>query len=174
MVAQFLTPDQFSMACDALPLVSIDLVITSPHRQLLLGQRNNAPARNYWFTPGGRIRKNEPLNDAKSRIAQGELGLSASVWEGATLMGAFDHFYPDSSFSPKVSTHYVNLPHWVKLEDKDIQHLTLPHGPHEQHAQWRWFNLADVESDPSVHPYARAYATWVAQQIEIAAPPVAN
>src|SRR5450830_138978 len=43
--------------------------------QLLLGRRINAPARGWWFTPGGRIRKNEALVQAR-------------------LMGAWDPFYP--------------------------------------------------------------------------------
>ncbi|WP_286745065.1 NUDIX domain-containing protein, partial [Aquabacterium sp. UBA2148] len=52
---------QFAQACEALPLVSIDLVLTDESNRLLLGLRRNAPARGWWFTPGGRIRKNEPL-----------------------------------------------------------------------------------------------------------------
>ena len=30
-------------------------------------------------------------------------------------MVAWDHFYPDSAFSPNVSTHDVHAPHWLPL-----------------------------------------------------------
>jgi len=155
---------QFSAACAALPLVSIDLVLTNTDGQLLLGLRNNAPARGWWFTPGGRIRKNEPLAHAKLRIARDELGLPASALERATPMGAWDHFYPDSAFDPKVSTHYVNLPLWLQLTPDEEKHLQLPQGTSEQHARWQWFALDQAETDRAVHDYVRVYAKWVTQR----------
>jgi colanic acid biosynthesis protein WcaH len=165
MNAPLLTSAQFSEACNALPLVSIDLVITTTEGQLLLGKRNNAPARNFWFTPGGRIRKNEALTAAKGRIAHDELGLPASVWERATLMGAWDHFYEDSAFSPEVSTHYVNLPHWLQIGDDEKNLLQLPQGPNEQHSSWQWFNLAEIETEKTVHQYARSNAKWIVDRL---------
>lgn len=156
---------EFSAACAALPLVSIDLVVTNTKGQLLLGLRNNAPARGCWFTPGGRIRKNEALADAKLRVAQDELGLPAAVMERALPMGAWDHFYPDSAFDPKVSTHYVNLPLWLALTPSEEKHLQLPQGRGEQHARWQWLALDQAASDAAVHAYVRVYAKWVMQQL---------
>lgn len=154
---------EFSAACAALPLVSIDLVLTNTRGQLLLGLRNNAPARGCWFTPGGRIRKNEALADARRRVAHDELGLPASVIERAIPMGAWDHFYPDSAFDPKVSTHYVNLPLWLILTRDEEKHLRLPQGDGEQHASWQWLALDQAATDGSVHDYVRVYAKWVTQ-----------
>jgi len=60
----------FSTACAALPLVSIDLIVIrqgDQGRELQLGLRNNRPVQGWWFTPGGRIRKNEPLASALQR-----------------------------------------------------------------------------------------------------------
>lgn len=161
MSAPLLPSAQFSLACAALPLVSIDLVLTNVDGQLLLGKRNNAPARDFWFTPGGRIRKNEPLAHAKLRIARDELGLPASALERAMLMGAWDHFYSDSAFDPVVSTHYVNLPLWVQLTREEETTLQLPQGPSEQHSQWQWLPLSQAKEDQTVHQYVRAYAQWV-------------
>lgn len=161
MSASSLPVAQFAEACAALPLVSIDLVLTNADGQLLLGKRNNAPARDFWFTPGGRIWKNEALNNAKLRIAHDELGLPASVLGRAILMGAWDHFYPDSAFDPNVSTHYVNLPHWLEVSSEEVSSLQLPQGPKEQHASWQWLPLDEVAIDRSVHPYVHIYAQWV-------------
>jgi colanic acid biosynthesis protein WcaH len=165
MDASFLTPTQFSEACKALPLVSIDLAITTPDKQLLLGKRINAPARDTWFTPGGRIRKNEPLTNAKQRIAYDELGLHASVLERATLMGTWDHFFQDSAFSPETSTHYVNLPHWLEISEHEKLNIQLPKGPGFQHSHWHWFDLDAIEKEATIHPYARIYAKWITSEL---------
>ena len=89
---------QFQQAVAALPLVSVDWVLTNPAGELLVGQRLNAPARGAWFTPGGRIRKGEPLAAALRRVAAEELGLAderaGALAQRGEPMGAWDHFYP--------------------------------------------------------------------------------
>ena len=162
-VAASLSTYEFAAAVEALPLVSVDWVVTNPDDQLLLGQRMNAPARGWWFTPGGRIRKNEPLAQASLRVGSDELGLAPDLGlqllGKARLMGAWDHFYLDSAFSTSVSTHYVNLPHWLPLSWNEVARLKLPTGV--QHSAWQWLQLGDAAQDPLVHPYVRPYAAWV-------------
>jgi colanic acid biosynthesis protein WcaH len=130
----FLLSTEFERAVGALPLVSVDWVLLNPAGQLLLGQRRNAPARYWWFTPGGRVRKNEPLNLCLQRVAFDELSLKAGDLHGAKLMGVWDHFYDESAISTQVSTHYVNLPHVLQLPDT----LDLNTLPLDQHCAWRW------------------------------------
>jgi len=65
----WLADSEFANAVNALPLVSVDLVVVNPTGQILLGLRRNAPARHWWFTPGGRVRKNEPLSACLRRVA---------------------------------------------------------------------------------------------------------
>jgi len=136
-VAPSLLAHEFASAVAALPLVSVDWVVTNPDGKLLLGQRINAPARGWWFTPGGRIRKNEALVQALQRVTREELGLApdfcGQLLGKARLMGAWDHFYPDSAFSPSVSTHYVNLPHWLPLSWAEVALFKLPMG---EQTQW--------------------------------------
>ena len=73
----WLDEGEFVSAVNALPLVSVDLVVLNATGQMLLGLRRNAPARGWWFTPGGRVRKNEPFEECLQRVAMTELGLSA-------------------------------------------------------------------------------------------------
>ena len=157
--SQWLSEDVFSSACAALPLVSIDLMITRPGnqgRELLLGLRNNRPAQGWWFTPGGRIRKNEPLPTALRRVAQDEIGLNLEWLNRAELLGAWDHFYPDSAFNPHISTHYVNLPYALHLSAEDAQNLKPPTGADVQHQSWKWISIAEAQGDQKVHEYVRA------------------
>ena len=102
-----LKPEEFLRIVDATPLVSIDLIVRNERGEVLLGQRRNRPAQHCWFVPGGRIWKNERVQEALQRIAQRELGVAL----GATrLLGAYDHIYDDNFLgAPGVNTHYVVL-----------------------------------------------------------------
>jgi colanic acid biosynthesis protein WcaH len=160
----FLPVKIFSQSVEALPLVSIDLCVTDAAGNLLLGKRNNAPARDWWFTPGARIRKNEPIAHALTRVMVDELALPVECTASATLMGAWDHFYPDSAFDTGISTHYVNLPHWLRLTEAQIALMRLPHGPGEQHASWQWLPLAQAAQDAAIHAYVQVYARWLLER----------
>jgi colanic acid biosynthesis protein WcaH len=152
---------QFQQAVAALPLVSVDWVLTNPAGELLVGQRLNAPARGAWFTPGGRIRKGEPLAAALRRVAAEELGLAeeraATLARRGELMGAWDHFYPDAAFTPTVPTHYVNLPYAARLTEAEVKALQLPVG--EQHGHWQWLPLASAAE--RVHEHVKPYVAWL-------------
>lgn len=156
--SQWLSEEIFSSACAALPLVSVDLMITRLGNQgleLLLGLRNNRPAQGWWFTPGGRIRKNERLLSALCRVAQEEIGLNLEWLSRAQLLGAWDHFYPDCAFEAGVSTHYVNLPHALHLTEDEAQSVQPPSGLGQQHQTWMWMPVEQACTDERVHDYVR-------------------
>ncbi len=166
-LSPLLSEKVFKQSVTALPLVSIDLCVTDAAGNLLLGKRNNAPARHWWFTPGARIRKNEPIAHALVRVLHDELALPVACAAGAILMGAWDHFYPDSAFDPNIATHYVNLPHWLRLTDAQVAGMRLPQGPGEQHAAWQWLSLVQAAQDPATHPYVKVYARWLLESTGI-------
>jgi colanic acid biosynthesis protein WcaH len=145
----------FSQAVDALPLVSIDLLVVNAQEELLLGLRRNRPARDWWFSPGARIRKNEELEQVLERIWLEELGQTQAM-PPVQLLGASDHMYADSAFSDEVPTHYVNLPYLVLLPAETV--LTTEALPQDQHSQWQWMPLEQAANDTKVHTYVRAYA----------------
>lgn len=155
---QWLSEQVFSSACAALPLVSIDLMITRPShqgRELLLGLRNNRPAQGWWFTPGGRIRKNEALATALRRVAREEIELPVEWLDRAQLLGASDHFYQDSAFEPDVSTHYVNLPYALHLTEREAQAVQPPSGQGHQHQTWVWIPVEQARTEERVHENVR-------------------
>ena len=141
------------------PLVSIDLCLICDDK-LLLGKRNNHPLKGQWFTPGGRIYKNETWQHALLRIVKAELGLCDIGVEDFALMGIWDHFYKNSALDQNTSTHYVNLPHYVWFQSEP--EITLDN----QHCEFRWFDLAVVSSDKKFDLYMRKYATRLLNNIE--------
>ena len=65
----------FKTVIDSAPLISIDIILKKDDK-LLLGRRVNKPAKNYFFSPGGRIHKNETIKNALMRIAKKELNIN--------------------------------------------------------------------------------------------------
>ncbi len=148
----------FKTVIENIPLVSLDLCLVCDG-QVLLGKRTNEPLKGEWFTPGGRIHKNETWQDALLRIVKAELGLCDTAVESFSLMGVWDHFYNDSALDQNTSTHYVNLPHYAEFKSKPQIALD------DQHGEFKWFDLAVVSSDQKSHPYIRNYASWLLNKI---------
>ncbi|MFQ5507855.1 MAG: GDP-mannose mannosyl hydrolase [Leptospirillia bacterium] len=139
------------------PLVSIDLVVTNARGEVLLGLRNNAPARGFWFVPGGRILKGETLPAAFARIARAELGLVLD-YADAALLGVYEHHYDDNfADAPGIGTHYVVLAHRVRLPEGDQISAD------DQHGVLSWWSTGRMGSEPTVHENSRAYLTALAE-----------
>ena len=149
----------FKTVIENTPLVSIDLCLIC-NGQILLGKRSNEPLKGTWFTPGGRIHKNETWQGALLRIAEVELGLSGIAVEDFSLMGVWDHFYNNSALDQNTSTHYVNLPHYAGFQSEP--EITLD----DQHAEFEWFDLSVVADDEKFHRYMRQYASWLIKKMD--------
>lgn len=109
----------------------------------------NAPAKGYYFTPGGRIFKNESISDAISRISTNELGLTLSD-QDIKFHGVYEHFYHDSFMSSTITTHYIVLAYHVLLSKQ-------PELPTNEHSDYRCFTLSDLMTHPEVHTYVKDY-----------------
>ena len=133
------------------PLVSIDLIIENSKGQVLVGMRNNEPAKGFWFVPGGRILKNETIADAFERVIKAELGIDAD-YARAEFIGAFNHMY-DTNFAQQqgFGTHYVVLAYRIKLNDEvDIT-------ADDQHSELLWLDKDQLLNNEKVHPHTKAY-----------------
>jgi len=58
--------EEFLQAIRLMPLFLMALVVLDDKRELLVGKRVYAPAKKWWFVPGGRVFKNETLHEAFS------------------------------------------------------------------------------------------------------------
>lgn len=139
------------------PLVSVDLVCEDPQGRVLLGWRENRPARHSWFVPGGAIRKDERVAQALARVLRDELGLAVipETLPPLESLGTWQHLYPDDNFAdePGTSTHYVVLAWRLRLDAAQAAALR----PDAQHERLRWFSREALMADAQVHPNTRAY-----------------
>lgn len=150
--ATFLEPDVFATVVANTPLISIDLVVKDIQGRVLLGHRNNRPAKGCYFVPGGRIAKDEPLKDAFARLCKVELGLSKAMSD-CKYLGLYEHFYKDSALSEDISTHYVVNAFIVQL-DVAGEELSLPL---DQHDQYLWLSEAELLARDDVHLHSKWY-----------------
>jgi colanic acid biosynthesis protein WcaH len=133
------------------PLVAVDFLVFDTGGSVLMGKRNNAPARGTWCVPGGRIRKGETIAQAVARKLREELGL-ADLPE-LTWHGIYEHFYPDSSFDESVSTHYVALVFSFVLHDATALQAC------SQHDELRFFSKKEFMTSPDVPDEMKVYLT---------------
>ncbi len=136
------------------PLVSLDFLVENTKGEFLLGMRTNRPAKDYWFVPGGRILKNETLDEGFNRLTKTELGLEISLKQ-AQYHGLYEHFYPDNVFADEpefqhISTHYIVNVFRVKL-------LVQAELPLRQHNAYKWFMPEQLLQDKQVHEYSKWY-----------------
>ena len=150
----FLEETVFSQVVASTPLISIDLILKSPDNLILLGERLNKPAQGFWFVPGGRVYKNESLDNAFVRITETELGSSFSR-PNSQFLGVYEHFYNDSQFGAHLSdssTHYVVLAYVI-----NVSSTASINPPNDQHGQYAWWRLDDIDNSTSVHRHTKDY-----------------
>ncbi|MGB9956482.1 GDP-mannose mannosyl hydrolase [Haloferax prahovense] len=134
--------DEWEAIVANVPLVSVDLVIRH-EGGVVLGLRENEPARGEWFVPGGTVFKNETLTDAVHRVADEELGVGVTI---ESRLGTFEHFYDTSEVDGVDSKHYLATAFEVTLDD---DHLQMD----AQHSKLEVFE----PPYENLHPYVERY-----------------
>jgi colanic acid biosynthesis protein WcaH len=151
MPPAFLSNADFRSVVRLAPLISIDLIIRNPRDEVLLGLRNNEPAKDTYFVPGGIVLKNERLADAFARILKGETNLDATIAD-ARLIGAYEHIYDTNRFGdPAFGTHYITLGHELRVGDAALLRADF------QHSDLRWWSEHDLLASDQVHENTKAY-----------------
>lgn len=148
-MSNFVPNNKFKTVVEYAPLISIDIIVKYENK-ILLGKRINKPAKEYYFTTGGIIRKNESFKEAQKRITNDELGIELD--KELKFIGIFEHFYNDSIFN-NICTHYVNHAYLLEL-DKLLEDL-----PKDQHESYKWFTLNELLKSEKVHEYTKDYFT---------------
>ena len=148
----WIPPATFEAVVENTPLVSIDLVITKLDT-MFVGMRKNRPAKDTYFVPGGRICKDETIEQAFHRIAKNEMGLDIDI-KDARFMGVFEHFYPDSTLNADCTTHYVVLAYHLTIRDREIDSQKVQ----TQHNGFKFMNNRNIIDDDSVHENTKVYA----------------
>lgn len=135
-------------------LIALDLIIINEKNEVLLGYRNNRPAKHTWFTFGSRIFKDESFEEGCERVAKNELGIHLSLRD-CVKHGVYTHNYPDNFDNEEFGTNYIvfafvyrshGLDHTIKGDD--------------QHSSYQWFSIDEIVRggyENQVHENVRNY-----------------
>lgn len=115
-----------------MPIPCVDLLVVYQGK-LLLTLRKYEPAKNHWFTPGGRIFKGEKIEEAARRVLLTETGLTPVKIE---RKGVMSHIHPD--------IHTVTIFYLVEVDNNCVK-------LDEQHTDYKW--ISNIEK--SLHPFVK-------------------
>lgn len=134
--------EEWKIIVKNIPIVSVDLLVRVDDG-LVLGKRQNEPARGEWFVPGGTVFKKERLRDAAHRVARDELGAEITI---DRCLGSYEHFYDTADVDGVDGKHYLATAFVVHPDDEAIE-------PDDQHSDIRAFS----PPFPEFHPYVDRY-----------------
>ena len=142
--SQFIPDDLFTEIVALMPIVTTDLVLINEDKeQILLFKRTNKPAQDIYFTPGGRLWKNEEFLQGIKRQGQRELGLSLDE-SRLSWGGVINEMWADSEFADH-SYNAISIFWGYLISETELQSLALD----EQHCDYQWFDF----NDDRLHPY---------------------
>lgn len=146
-----LHPGDLAHVVRCAPLLCVDIIIRGPLRRVLVGLRNNEPAKGWYFFPGGRVRKDESIKDAFHRILSAEAGLT-HAFGAAHFAGIGEHFYDVNGCGGiGFGTHCVTLCYEIAVTRTDFVPADA------QHRDFKWLADDELIVAPDVHDYCKAY-----------------
>ena len=139
-------------------LTSIDLIFVY-NDKVLVGMRNNNPAKATYFVPGCRTGKNELIRDGIMRVSREEVGLDIDP-TNTKLLGVFDHVYHNNFKDDTFGTHYIVTAYLIKL-DRDPVLLK-----DKQHSSLNWLTLKELKNCRTVHQYTKNYIPYIIESLK--------
>ncbi len=115
----WISDDIYEIFKKSLPIPCVDLIIKNSVDDILILKRQNEPAKNQWWFPGGRILFGETRNDAVKRKIKQECGISGTIM---AELGTFDLFLSFHSFGEgKILSHGISTFFLIKADSDLIQ-----------------------------------------------------
>lgn len=149
IISERIPLETYKSILDNLPLACVDVVAyrgNPGNRSILMVERKEKPAQGLLWFPGGRLYKNESLEDAARRKLREECSLTEIVVEkqiGAFPFSSRDTIFPDI----KHGFHAIGIDYLVRVLEKDPKiQLDSTSG------KYAWVSQIEL-SKKALHPY---------------------
>ena len=146
-----LSVEDFTNVIKNTPLIAFDMIIKC-NDKYLFGMRNNEPAKDYYFNPGGRIYKNESIEQACHRISLQELGFEINFNRFKHHTNT-QHTYSNNVFNNDFNTHYICLAYIVEITSDEKNNIISDN----QHNEFIWLSKHELLHNSSVHINSKKY-----------------
>lgn len=131
-IVRQLPKELYTQAVKNLPIVCVDVfVLNMSKKEYLLVLRENQPAKNMYWLPGGRMYKGESFFTSAQRKCFEEVGLQVSPVQ---VLDVYSTIFSDSAW--ECSTQTINIAVLV-LCDADNSKLTID----KLHSEFKWVSL---------------------------------
>ena len=124
-----LSDEDYKKVMETMPVVCIDCVVRNDKGEYLLVKRKNEPLQGEYWVPGGRLLRNERLEQAVHRKMREEIGIEVEIVES---LGFFEEFFDKTAQNAEGGFHAISFL-W----------LVRPLGPgislDGQSSDWGWF-----------------------------------
>ena len=151
-----LPQEEFDWIFRRVPRLTVELVIASTARGVLLALRDRGPCKGLWHLPGGTVRFGERVVEAVRRVAQDELGLTVSVGE---LLGYIEYpSHHDNGLDSPVGLAFraqpsiADMPHERDLKSECAWFTTLPESMHDEQKEFLARHLDIISRGPAAEP----------------------
>ena len=133
------------------PIPSINLMIRDDTGLVLLSRGNNYPVPDYWFVPGGRILKNETIDEAICRISCTEIGREITRKQ-VSFQGIFEHLYSkDADAISHLDMHFIVLMYQGFMDmTTELKEDTL-------YSELKWWSVEELMVSTRVHSHTKSY-----------------
>jgi len=129
-----------------MPIICVDGVLLNDEGQILFLKRENEPAKNEWWFPGGRIQKNELLKDAIVRKFKEETDISVEILD---YIGTTETIFDTGPYG--IPVHTVNFTFLLKSENSNVQIDNL-------HSDYVWErNFDNLNLNSEIHQLLKSY-----------------
>ena len=139
----FLPAKELKIVTKSSPVVSNDILIEFNKEYLLL-KRKNQPAKGLWWTPGGRLWKNEKIVDSVHRITREELGIKKIKIK--KFLGVFEFFSSPGKFGQK-DVHNITFAFLVEPVGQMMIKMD------SQHSEYRFFSKPPKDAHPFIKDF---------------------
>jgi colanic acid biosynthesis protein WcaH len=123
--------DLYRKIVRSMPIVCVDLLIRDPAGRTLLLKRNNPPAQDQWWFPGGRVHINESFLEAARRKAFQECGLTLN--KEPISLGIFELFFDEGD------AKYHSVTNLFEIELGEFVEIVLD----SQSKEFKWVSFAE-------------------------------
>ena len=137
----------YNVILSTMPIICVDILVVNKYGKILLIKRNELPAKNQWWLPGGRLFKNEELTDCAKRKAKEEIGLD-DCDVGPIVMSA--------------STKFNDGPQGINVHSVNFVYLVIANEPFnvkldETSSEYGWFREPPMDCHSYVKNAFRGY-----------------
>ncbi len=140
-----LSREEYEHIHAAVPIACVDIMLITPEEGFLLVKRSTEPAQGQWWLVGGRVYKNETLEEAARRKVREEIGIE--ITEVSKIGGGYETIFLEDPFGHGKGTHTINTCFLARLTAEDLMKICLD----QHHAQHQIFQAIDEQW----HPYVK-------------------